>query len=298
MFPEADSQEFDQFDDNGAEGQEAQQESQQPETEDVFMLGEEEVSPTSDDEDDPADEEVDGQPAPQWVKDLRKEAKSTKKALKQRDAELDEYKRQLEDLRQRSQEAQKPAPVITEPKLPKLEDFDYDDGKYAEAMHKYAQDFAAHTQYKREVEAKQQTEVQLLQERQQSYMQKRGEAMGKLKDFVDVEKIVVSTLPIEKQNLILKAVESNPELVVYAIGRNPGLLQEIAKEADPAMIGFRLGQISEKARIAPRVKRTVESEPQVSGGMGSSNNLDRLYKNAQQTGDYTEYFAAKRKAKT
>lgn len=90
---------------------EAESEQAEEQPEDYSLrIGDEEI-PLNEDSDD----HIDGQPAPQWVKDLRK-------GFKEKDKEVRELRRQLEEIQAKpAEQAQATQDVI--PERPKLEDF-------------------------------------------------------------------------------------------------------------------------------------------------------------------------------
>lgn len=276
-----------------AEAEGTEQKEPEIETEDVLMLGDEELSPDSeeDDADEPVEEEIDGKPAPTWVKELRKNSKEMKRELKRRDAELEELRQRVAN--NQSEPVHQTPVVVQEPVYPTLESVDWDEDKHREAVAEYTKQYARFERHKEEQQKTEQMRVLELQSRLETYKQKRQSV--KLKDFAQAEGRAIKQLPSLVQDMILESIDDNPELVVYAIGKNPKLLEFLKTEKNPARIAAKLGWISGKAQIAPRAKQRVETEPQVRGGGASTHHLDKLHQEAQTSGDWTEYFAAKRK---
>lgn len=87
----------------------------------ALRIGDEEIQLNADD-----DDHIDGQPAPQWVKDLRKGFKETQK-------ENRELRRQLEEALAKPAEHQQPQPDAIPPK-PTLESCDYDEQAFEQAL--------------------------------------------------------------------------------------------------------------------------------------------------------------------
>lgn len=86
-----------------------------------MRIGDEEIQLNADD-----DDHIDGKPAPQWVKDLRKGFKETQK-------ENRELRRQLEEALAKPAEHQQPQPDAIPPK-PTLESCDYDEQAFEQAL--------------------------------------------------------------------------------------------------------------------------------------------------------------------
>lgn len=99
---------------------ESEQAEEQPD-EYSLRIGDEEIPLTEED-----DDHVDGQPAPQWVKDLRKNNR-------EKDKELRELRRQLEQIQTKPAEQQQPQSDVIPPK-PTLESCDYDEVAFEQAV--------------------------------------------------------------------------------------------------------------------------------------------------------------------
>lgn len=230
---------------------ESEQAEEQPE-EYSLRVGDEEISLTDED-----DDHVDGQPAPQWIKDLRK-------ANREKDKELRDMRRQLEQLQSRpaEQQPQQQADVI--PPKPTLESCEYDE----EAFEKAVTDWH---EKKSRVEQKKQQQERQQQEYQQRFLQrveahKQRAAKLPVKDYQEMESIVLSELKPIQQEIIIHAADEGSELIAYALGKNPQLRQRVAAETDPIRAAFLLGQISKQVSLAPKPKKAIKPEPEVRGG--------------------------------
>ena len=85
----------------------------------------------------------------------------------------------------------------------------------------------------------------------------------------------------------------NTALIVYALGKNPEKLAELAKITDPVRFAFAAGKLEKDIKVQPRKGNTkpqpeqiVRSSASLSGGGNSA--LDAARKKAETTGDYTE----------
>lgn len=234
-------------------------------------------------EDSPPQEEDDGfngQPAPQWVKDLRKENRELKKQLK---TNPETVKKEEKDL------------VLGE--KPKLEQYAYDEDQYAEALDIWYDRKAKVEKRKAEVEAEQQKAQEQIQAVVNSYNEKKQQL--KVRDFEDAETELTDKLSVQQQGLILEGAD-NPALVVYALGKNKARLDELAKITNPAKFAFAVAKLETQMKTSTR-KAAVAPEKTIAGSGSTSGTtdttLDRLRKEAAATGDYSKVGEYKRKQK-
>lgn len=101
------------------------------------------------------------------------------------------------------------------------------------------------------------------------------------------------------QQSIIIASATDPAVVTYVLGRNPTKAKELAAITDPLKFARAIWELEKEGikmstRKAPPPERQIQSNASVRAG---TKNLDRLYEQAQKTGDWTEYLEAKR-AKT
>lgn len=229
---------------------ESEQAEEQPE-EYSLRVGDEEIPLTEED-----DDHVDGQPAPQWVKELRKGFKETQK-------ENRELRRQLEEIQSKPVEVQQPQSDVIPPK-PTLESCEYDETAFEQAMTDWHEKKSRAEQQKQQQERQQQENIQKFQQR----LQKHQERATKLpvKDYRETEEIVRRELPVIQQEILIHAADEGSELIAYALGKNPQLRQRVAAETDPIRAAFLLGQISKQVSLAPKPKKAIKPEPEVRGG--------------------------------
>lgn len=236
----------------------------------------------------PTSEEEHAQ-APEWVRDLRKNHR-----------ELVKRNRELEDqLKAKSEPAQKATTLGAKPTL-KDSDIDYDEEKFAAALD------AWHERKRKvdEEEARTQSEAKAAQDAWNARLQAYGEAKAtlKVKDFEDAEATVQSTLSPTQQGVILQGAEK-PELVVYALGKNPQKLKELAAITDPVKYAFAVAKLETQLKVTPR-KAAPPPEKTVHGGTAPvsgtvDSTLERLRTEAEKTGDRSKvaaYLRSKRQA--
>lgn len=234
-----------------------------------------------------ADDEIEGKPAPTWVKELRREARESKKRIRELEAE----KAQL------AAPAAQAAPTVGE--KPTLESCDFDGEVYAEKL-------VAWTEAKRKADeagAAARQEQEAAQAEWQTRMTNYNTAKAALKvpDFDDAEHVVRETMTPMQQSVILNGA-NKPELLVYALGRNPAKAKELAAIKDPVKFAFAVSKIETQLKVAPRkapppAERTIRSN--AGGATGVDNTLARLQAEADKTGDRSavaKYLRERKKA--
>lgn len=261
-----------------AEQQEEQQEEQtqapqaEPEPEEItVMIG-----------DEPVEEE--SQPAPDWVRELRKKNREDQKRIRELEARL----------------AQQQAPQATAApgKKPELEDFDYDTAKYEASL---ADWFDKKRRYEEQVSLAQRQE-QEVQEAWQNKLQNYAQARTslKVKDFEDAESTVAEMLNVTQQGVVIQGAE-NPALVIYALGKNPKKAKELASIDDPVKFAFAIAKLETQLKVTGK-KMPPPPEKTVGGGTAPirgavDSTLERLRVDAERTGDYSKVYAYKKQKK-
>lgn len=230
---------------------------------------------------DPIEEEA--KEAPSWVKELRKKHRESEREKKQLEKELADIKSKLE-------------PAL-EPlsDRPKFEDFAYDEDKYDAALQawhdKKLKHDAKQQQERQQAEAVQQKFV----ERREAYQARKSEIAKKAPDMQEAEELVVAMFDETKQGIILTAAE-DPAQLIYALGKNPKKLQDLASIDDPIRFTAEAAKLEARMKVT---KRTPKATPErkVQGDASASSNeshLNKLREEAEKTGDYSKVIAYKR----
>lgn len=226
----------------------------------------------------PAEEE----PTPEWVRDLRKRHKESQRKIKQ--------------LEQENQSLKAPsAPKATLGPKPKLEDFDYDGDKFADAVTAWHESKREHElEAKRAQEAKE-AEGKAWQERLDAY----GAAKAELKtqDYEEAELNVQERFSAVQQGIVLQGAQ-NPALVVYALGKNESKLAELAAIKDPVQFAFAVAKLEAQLKVGPR-KAPPQPEKAVASGTAPKSGtvdsvLEQLRADAAKTGDFSKVMAYRR----
>lgn len=238
-------------------------------------LDDDEAEENGDDLDDDAEtseEEQESADDTPLVKKLRKVTRNQQKELKSIRSELERFKNQSKNESQ----------YISEPVYPKMEDYDFDDEKHQEAVKKYTKDLAL-------FEAQNAKLVEAYKSQLARYEEQKKAL--KINDFDKYQNVVINALSVDKQNLILET--DKPALVVYALAKQPSLLNELSGLSKEKFI-YKIAQIENKTQVNT-VKKTPKTKPEKlltntkTGTSDSKSTEDALYKKCAETGDFTEY---------
>jgi hypothetical protein len=266
------------------EGEQAQ--GEMPESEQSAGEGDDQsaddgVIVTIGDETPPAanDDEIEGKPAPQWVKELRKSDREKAKRI-----------RELEQQVAAGKQAAQPQRIEVGEK-PTLESCDYDAEAYGEKLVAWN-------------ERKKQAEAQIAKEREEqeaasAAWQKKldsyrtaGAAL-KVQDFDGAEHVVRETMSQTQQAVIVSGADK-PELVVYALGSNPAKAKELASIKDPVKFAFAVAKLEAQLKVQPR-RAPPAPETKVrttaGGAVAVDNTLAKLQAEADRTGDRSKVAA-------
>ena len=237
-------------------------------------------------DDEPQQEEEQAR-APEWVRELRKANREKDKRIR----ELEQEKA--------SREAANAPGAIKVGEKPTLESCEYDQDRYES-------EFDAWHERKRQAD-EQAAAARKEQESIQTAWQQRVTAYNAAKaalpvdDYYDSEGAVTGALDQVKQTILLKAAKK-PEKLIYALGKSPAKLKELAAITDPIEFA------GEVARLETTMKETQRKGPppaekviQGSGGtrVSTDSTLDKLREEALRTGDLSkvmQYKASKRAA--
>lgn len=229
--------------------------------------------------------------APDWVRELRKTNRELVRKLREKDAEVERIKGS----------AQAPAAAVVVGEKPTLEGCDFDGDKFAEQLEAW---------HDRKRQADQQAaEAKRAEDHAKAAWQAKLDTYGKAKqslkvaDYEDAEAAVQDTLSVVQQGIIIQGAE-NAAHVVYALGKSPAKAKELAAITDPVKFAFAVAKLETILKVTTRTKTPPAPEREVRGSvagaaatMGTNRKLEQLREKALETGDMTEYLAAKRKLK-
>lgn len=219
-------------------------------------------------------DEFAGQPAPEWVKEVRKENRELKRQLKQRESQ--QFEQQV--LREK----------------PTLDDHDYDSDAFE-------QDYAQWLTEKQQVDAQVHAERQKYQQYHERYKADVDAIKAKAPDYDEVELSVVDVLSEQKQGLLQMLVD-NPAKVVYALGKNsPAQLERLSKLDDiqfAKQIVLMEMQMSSKTKSRNQNKPKPKTHELEGAAGGADTRLTKLEAEADRTGDRSKVAAYKKQLKS
>lgn len=212
--------------------------------------------------------------------DLRSRHRSLKKKYRQTLHELEQIR-------------QPEKPADPGPK-PTLESCDYDSDQYEEKIADWYESKRKADEESAKAAAKAEEEKAEQQKIYQNYSERKSAL--KVKDFKEAEEEVAEQLDITKQNVILKYAEK-PELIVYALGKNPAKLAALSK-LDPFQFAKELGRLEGNLKVGKRKpktqpEKTISSTGSLTGT--TDRTLEKLREEAARTGDMSKVMAYKRK---
>lgn len=201
------------------------------------QVDDEEVIVSFGDEAAPASEE-----APEWVRDLRKRARE----LERENAELKKSK----------------APDVPEVgQKPTLEACEYDEERFEKEFNSYLD--------RKSAAEKAKSDAQKAEEQAQERYRAKVEDYGKqkdslaVKDFNDAETEVRAALSDAQQAILIHGAQNKAQLV-YALGKHPEKLRQLASIADPIEFAFAAAKLEGQTKMERR-KPSTQPESKVSG---------------------------------
>lgn len=242
-----------------------------------------EVVITLGDESPPSDEEA-KQAAPEWVKQLRKDARELARKNRELEAKL----------------AESAAPKQVEAiQKPTLADCDFDEEVFVEkltAWHKQQDEARAAERAKAEQEQRAQQEWQA---KRQAY--DAAKSSLKVAGFEDAEETVKASMSDLQRAIMLDAVES-PDMqakLTYALGNNPAELKRLSSIANPIKFAVAVASLEGKLKVtqpkkAPPAERTLAGR---ATAVGVDAKLAQLEAEAERTGNRTEVAKYKKSLK-
>ncbi|MBQ5963153.1 hypothetical protein [Massilia sp. ZL223] len=250
--------------------------AQEAEDEEVVITIGDEMPPAAN------DDEVDGKPAPQWVKDLRKQAR-----------DLARENRELKQAHQAAQQQAAPAvPAVGE--KPTLESCDFDGEVYAEKLLAWNDARRKADEATAAARAEQEAAQAAWDQKLTAY--KAAGAALRVSDFADAEAAAQEVFNPTQLGIIVNGADNAAHLV-YALGKNPAKAKELAAIKDPVKYAFAVAKLETQLKVTPR-KVPPAPERKVTGTAAGAtsvdNTLERLEAEADRTGDRSKVIAYKR----
>lgn len=181
--------------------------------------------------------------------------------------------------------------VETLPAKPTLEAHNYDEQAYETDLEQWYAKKSKIEQQQEQVKAREAEIVAKYNTKLQAYHQSKVAYKG----INEAENVVTSTLDTTKQNVIINYAE-NPALVVYALGKNPVLLNKVANITDPYEYVLQIKEIERKATEMVKTKKTPPPpEKIVTGKSAVTSNHEKYLDKLRAEGKITEAIAYRRK---
>lgn len=229
----------------------------------------------------PEQQPEDDKRAPDWLRDLRKSNREKDRRIRELEAQIGAGRHAQDQ-------------EIEVGKEPEVDDYETwtEEGKA-----KFKKDYAewnsrstAAAEKKRTREAAERQQAEAWQRTRDSY--DAAKSALKVEHFEDAEETVKEALSVTQQAILLQALEAKKAaLMVYALGGAPKKLKELSSIADPIKFTVALTKLESdmkvsKTKAAPAPERVVRGN--VAGAAAVDSQLERLRKEARQTGDYSK----------
>lgn len=175
-------------------------------------------------------------------------------------------------------------------------DIDYDKEVFKKRWTEWSAKKQANEDRKREQQKAEQKAQEAYQARLDTYRKQAADL--KVKDFEDAEAEARDIFSPVQQSILVKYA-ATPATLIYALGKSTAKAKELAAITDPIEFALAAARLEEKhLKVTPR--KTAPPPERVIGGskpgsLQTNARLEALKTKAQKTGDYSEYFAAKRK---
>ena len=218
-------------------------------------------------------DEFAGQPAPEWVKEVRKENRELKRQLKQRESQQHEQQQALRE-------------------KPTLDAHEYDSDAYE-------QDYAAWLNEKSQHDARQKAEQEKYQHYDERYKSSVDAVRAKVADYDEIEQSIVETVPPQRQALI-KMLVDDPARMVVALGKSPAQLEKLLGLDD---IQFAKQIVLMEQQMSSKTKSRNPNKPkpkthELEGAAGGTDaKLAKLEADAERTNDRTALIAYRKQMK-
>ena len=233
----------------------------------------------------PQEDEERGRPAPRWVKELRKQSR-------EKDQTIKELKAKLAAMGGEDQRDSHP------PEPPTFEECNWNEELHRTRTAEWYKEAAKHEKAESAKKAESQAAEQEWNRKLERYQSNK--AALKVPDFEEAELFVQNKLDETQQALIISKA-NNPELVVYALGRNPEIAEKFSSLKDYVDFTVEMVRLEDSLSVTTR-KKSPKPEKALSGTArtsGSVNNtIEKLRKEAETTNDLTKVLQYRRQSRS
>lgn len=236
------------------------------------------------DDEDEAEEDDDGLLVSNPVRQLRTVNRDLARKLKLEQQEKFRLQKQLES---------SAVSVIDElPPEPDLGDegIDYDPAIFKQRWSEWNVKKQAIESQKKEVETKAKTQQEKFNQKLASYEQGKANYKG----ITEAEKTVTSVLSVNQQGIVVNYAD-DPAFLVYALGKNPVALNQLASIDDPIEYAIKVREIERKAK--ERMSTSSKAPPPekvVTGKTAIPSNHQKRLDQLRESGNITESLKLKK----
>ena len=219
------------------------------------------------------------------IRDMRKKLKAAERE-----------NRRLQEERQVKAETKLPALG----KKPELQDFDYDEDEFEEALLKHADLKRQHDAEAEKIKVRQENLQKTYDKRLSTYRGRVEELVADAPEIEEAEETVRAAFDRSQQTVLIQAAE-DPAVMVLALGQRPKILEKLKAIDDPVILAATIARMekdltvkgSKSMKTKPKPERRVKSGSGKTGGVGDTK-LERLRAEAAKTGDMTKVTQYKR----
>lgn len=222
------------------------------------------------------------EPAPEWVKDLRKSKREDAKKIRELSERLESYEKKPD------------VELGAKPTLEGSGEDGYDTAIYEKDLTAWHEKKVQVDKKKAEDTATEESNNKAWQDTLGAYEVKKTALKAKVKDFDDAEALVKESLSVVYQGAILQG-SKDPALLMLALGKNPQKLKELSSIKDPAKFIWAVATMESQLKVSNRKVATSPEkkiEGTASGAVDST--LAKLEAEAEKSGDRTKVLNYKR----
>lgn len=226
------------------------------------------------------------------IRNFRKTQKELSSKLKRKDDEIADLKKKLSSV-------VKPEEPFQLGKKPRMEDFEYDAEVFEVELEKWYEAREKIEQNNRSIRQREEIEKEKATKIVQKFLDEKQTLLEKVQDYEVAEVVVTNTLSQVQLAAIVEAANS-PATLIYALGKNPKKLKEMAEIENPAKFVYELAKMEGQMKVTSLSKSPIAPEKtiEVHGSSVPVGDVDKklesLLSKARSTGNYDEYLKAKR----
>lgn len=217
------------------------------------------------------------------IRQLRTVNRDLARKLKLEQQEKLRLQKQLESTTKTTVEELPPEPDISD------EDVEYDPEKFKRKYSAWIETKNRIEQQKKQLQDTAQKAQLKFQEKLQKYEQGKSNYKG----IDEAEKAVLSTLDQNQQGIVVNYAD-DPTFVVWALGKNPVALSQLASITDPIEYAIKVREIERKAKEKMTTKKIPAPEKVVTGKTAVPSTYQKQLDKLREQGNVTEALRLKK----